>query len=375
MTSDTQLQRISAPGTHGTGGVVCPFDLRVDVVDRMLNFELPDDPDYEGIELQVFDGPPHGKGMVALLKRRADGRIDVLRGPGLAIDPDAFEIGSGLGEWMETDFTSARFAVTPCGTEVDVRFVDAADRTIEVSIDDRDGRRRRPATMLAPVGAAIERPNRLFLVWMKGFDLVRSGRRDPRIRIDGRTASTGRLPGERIHRRRLIKYSADLGVAILNPARNDPAAIVSPDRPGGVELDGRGIAGLSAQEGRHRARFQMDPPLPDIAQMTSGTKVSGAWRLGIDEEPEVIGGLWTAARHGDQVDLLLDVVRGWKPRGLPLLMRAVTRILPIFRTWPTTYRWSATVDLGVEPRVTSRWERKVSERAESYQGFTTSRRR
>jgi hypothetical protein len=42
--------------------VLCPFDLQVWDVDRMLNFEITDDPHYEGLELQVFDDPLHGRG-------------------------------------------------------------------------------------------------------------------------------------------------------------------------------------------------------------------------------------------------------------------------------------------------------------------------
>jgi hypothetical protein len=40
------------------------LDLQVWVVDRMLNFEIIDYPDYAGLELQVFDDPSHGHGMV-----------------------------------------------------------------------------------------------------------------------------------------------------------------------------------------------------------------------------------------------------------------------------------------------------------------------
>ena len=36
-------------------GLLCPFELRVWTVDRMLNFELVDDPHYEGLELQAVD--------------------------------------------------------------------------------------------------------------------------------------------------------------------------------------------------------------------------------------------------------------------------------------------------------------------------------
>ena len=42
--------------------LLCPFTLQLWTVDRMLNFEIPDDPSYEGLELQVFDDPAHAKG-------------------------------------------------------------------------------------------------------------------------------------------------------------------------------------------------------------------------------------------------------------------------------------------------------------------------
>jgi hypothetical protein len=42
--------------------LVCPFDLQMWAVDRMLNFEIVDDPIYEGLELQVFDTRPTARG-------------------------------------------------------------------------------------------------------------------------------------------------------------------------------------------------------------------------------------------------------------------------------------------------------------------------
>jgi hypothetical protein len=78
-TVDPAFQRLAAAGSGGTalgGGcddwpriepvvteeledgpapqrVLCPFDLQVWAVDRMLNLEITDDPYYEGLELQA----------------------------------------------------------------------------------------------------------------------------------------------------------------------------------------------------------------------------------------------------------------------------------------------------------------------------------
>jgi hypothetical protein len=58
--------------------------------------------------------------------------------------------------------------------------------------------------------------------------------------------------------------------------------------------------------------------------------------------PALTGGTWRATRDGDEVHLALEVTRRWRPGPLPPLMRTVTSLVPVFRRWPTTYRWSAT---------------------------------
>jgi hypothetical protein len=92
--------------------------------------------------------------------------------------------------------------------------------------------------------------------------------------------------------------------------------------------------------------------------------------LQVFDDPAVVGGTWTARRSGDRVDLVLDVTCGWRPKGLPLLMAAVTQASPVFRNWPTTYRWTATVTLGNERTLRSRWGRKGDRRDQSYRRLT-----
>lgn len=49
----------------------------------------------------------------------------------------------------------------------------------------------------------------------------------------------------------------------------------------------------------------------------------------------------------------------------------MTRLLPLFRRWPTSYRWVAEVDLGAEPTVRARWERTAPARGETYARWTS----
>ena len=311
--------------------------------------------------------------MAVLVRRRAAGRFDIYRQPGLTLDPAIAQVGGELGEWLEAPIDPARFEISPDGINVDVGFTDKAGRVIQVRIDDRDGHLRHRGTLLAPVGAVVEDPVSLPLFVMGGCDLVRRSGRGFDIRIDGRPVTTGRLPLGWLHRRRLIKYTADPTVVVCNQAHDGPVATVDPRAPGDVELDPRtgGITALRARNGGHRARLELAPAL-HVTHLRPRQTIEGTWQLGIDSDPAVVGGFWTAERRQDVVELVLDIVQGWRPTGLPPLMAAVTRLAPVFLAWPTTYRWRGTVTLGDQSTLTARWERKGGQRDESYRRLTNS---
>ena len=353
------------------GDPLCPMSLTVNQLACMLNFELADDNTYDGGELQWFDDDVHGTGMLSFLSRRADRRVDYYFQPGLRLDRAGYEIGGGTGSWTETDFDVARLRVTGDGVDADVRFTDVDGRLIEIRVDDRDGRPRRPAGLLAPVSAGIDRPPSLLLVWMPGFDLVRDTGTPPSIRIDGREAATGRLPGARVHRRRLIKYAAPVVAVEVNRFDDGPLTATAPG--GSIELtdDRCWVSAITAQQESHRARVVFHAGLPDLNALADGVDEEGRWHVEVDGV-RLTGGTWAAARAGDRVELALDVDEQWRPRSLPWLMRLVTTAVPVFRRWPTTYRWRAQVRLGPTPSMTCHWERTVSDAGQSYRRATGS---
>lgn len=330
-----------------------PFDLTLETIARFMNCELSDHPVYDGLEVQVFDDAVHGRGMLAFLSRRADQRVDFYFQEGLSLDPATFHIGGGIDRWGPAEFESTKLEITDTGVVADVRFTDDDGRTVEVRIDDRDGRPRRRGRLLAPVGAGIVEPRSLMLVYMTGFDLVRTSG-VARVSIDGQQVSTGRLPGQRLHRHRLIKVAEGLTVVHVNRAADGPR--------------GNGHA-LEARQDRHTARLVVEPPLNDVEALPQGLH-DGGWHVEIEGD-RITGGSWSAERTGDRVDLAMEVTEHWRPRGLPLLMRLVTRIVPTFRQWPTTYRWSATVQLGQTQTMQSAWQ-KAGDLGDAYRRATGS---
>ena len=361
--SPGRQERAAAP--HLAGHAVVPISLRVDRIAALLNAELADDPVYDGVELQWFDDERHGTGMLAFLSRREDRTVDYYLQPGLRLERRGYEIGAGTRSWTVTPFAAARLVVADDGVDADVRFTDVDGRLIELRIDDRDGVPRRRARLLAPVSAGILRPTSLLLIWMNAFDLVRVTATRPSIRIDGRAAAFGRLPGAWLHRRHLIKYAASVTVVELNPD--------TPEQPrvngvSGVMISTRGP--VRAVAGDHSAEVELMPSL-NLRTMADDASTEGRWTVRVDGA-RITGGRWSAVRTNDQVHVDLDHLERWQPGSLPWLMRLVTSLVPVFRRWPTTYAWRGSILLTVPPSVTGHWRRTGGQDGESYRRVTAS---
>jgi hypothetical protein len=211
------------------------------------------------------------------------------------------------------------------------------------------------------VSAAIESPSSLFLVWLPAFDLVRTGGDPLVLRIGDADLKVGKLPGEGLHRRRLIKYSAPVvSIEVLPDARSHGPADVQP--PGPAEDS---VAEAAVDGGTVRLAFH--PPLPDLTALPDGARRDGSWSVSAGAG-RLTGGRRFVERDGDQVQAGLDVMERWRPRRLPLLMRVVTTVVPVFRRWPTTYRWRAVLGPGGE--TTGRWTRIGSAGGDDYRRAT-----
>jgi hypothetical protein len=354
--------------------LLCPFGLSVDTIGSLLNCELSGHPVYDGLELQWFDDDVHGRGMLAFLSRREDRRVDYYVDPSLHLDRANYAIGGGTGAWVTTSFVASRLDVDDGGVVADVRFRDIDGRDIEVTVDDRDAGRRHLGDLLAPVGAGIDAPTSLMLVVLHGFDLVRRTATPAAVRIDGELVATGVLPGGVLHRRHLVKAAAPLSVARVCPEETGLIAPIDPAHPAGVRLsvDARHIDAVTAEVAGASAELRFDPPVPSLTDLDDGSALWGAWQVLVDGGV-MTGGTWTLQREGHVVDAALDVTRRWRPApGLPMLLRIVTRIVPTFRRWPTTYRWRAVVLLDGAASIVSRWERTGEDRGGAYRRATGS---
>jgi hypothetical protein len=344
--------------------LVCPFRLGLDHMKRLIVVGLKGDPEFTAIEPQVFDDPENGRGM-RILRNRHDGRVDVYHEPGVRLNRDHSTFGEGIADLCETAISPARFEIGPDGLRLDIAFTDADGRRNALRIV--EGGPSRGSSMLAPVGADIREPRMLFLVLMRSIAFLRRRGTVFAGRIGDRTLKPEGmllpLYGARVW---FTRYADQLVIATLNPPATVPVVetleqATGPGSGDRIVLDGSGdIVRLLAGVPGQGSEMGFSPGFPNLETLRSGQTVEGRWSLSICGR-EITGGAYSALREGASVDVHLRPTVPWRPGRLPLAMLGLVRMVPRFRTWPTTYAWSGRVDLGAEPTMRGSWSRHGGE--------------
>jgi hypothetical protein len=346
---------------HPARQVILPIRVGLDPMEKLLIATIKDDPEFEGIEPQVFDDAINGKGM-RVLRYRKNGKVDVYWQPGVHVDSSTFTVGAGLGDFAETPIEPARFEITEQGVDLHLAFTDAQGRNNELQIREAAGERGFP--LLAPVGADVEKPTRLFLVYMPDIKLVRFTGSLFEGHIGDRPLHSASFPIPlHGHRWRFIRYVAGPVIGTLNPPTHQPL-VVEVAVPGNAEVDGMSaavdahgsVARLTTGQEANCVEVEFLPSFPSLVDLPNGGSASGRWSIQITGV-HITGGTYGLSREGLRAALELDVTEHWRPIGLPLSMELFTRVVGMFRTWPATYRWRGTVKLGAKPAMSGAWER------------------
>lgn len=378
-TRSTQTEAPARPNpseiyaADGGDRLYSPFSLQIDPMERLLLINFEQDPDeiYVGFEPQVFDDPVHGRGML-VIGWRVDGRVDVYHQPGLILDPATYDIaGQGLAEMVERPFTDAYFEVNAAGVDAYFAFDDLLGRRIEVTVQERNARPRKPFGLLAPMGSAAASPSALPLVFLHDFYFVRQGDTNLSIVVDGQARRPDALPipldGMRMH---FTRYSPDPLIATLNPAYEGPLAPL--ERTGEQEarlgdlvfdlVDNQGRTEIVQMRRAFKQReivVAFNPPLPHLLSLMDGAETSGIFTLRGDPSVGTVTGEYRIKRAGSSVEAQLTPGGGWRPNESKWEVRFLYWAASVFKQWPKTYLWTGSLDLTDPEQVTmqSAWRR------------------
>jgi hypothetical protein len=346
--------------------LLVPITLELSPIRRLLILDVADDPTYRTLEPQVLGGS--GGGELVLLTYRHDGYVELFVPPGYDVDPSGYDgLGKGVLGIHHAAFELARFEVADDGLRLDLALAAPNGRRFDLRIHEHLAGPRDRFPVLAPVGGAFDAPTFFPLVWLPGMSFVPARGTEVAVRVDGKPRSVPRLPLPVGGRRCLMaRYDPDVLVCHVNPDRvrvptRVPARVTGGARAPGVDVvevgGGYGIAAVRVARGDHSCAALLDPPLPDLRLLPAHTRRCGAFLLQAGHTTE-LRGRYELTRADDRVALVIDGLGPWRTRLRRPLLALLFR-LPIFRRWPTTYRWQAAVELTAAPeeRLTSRWTR------------------
>jgi hypothetical protein len=352
--------------------LISPFELQIDPMERLLLINIEKDPDtvYIGFEPQVFDDEINGSGML-VIGWRIDGMVDVYHQPGLKPDPEKYDIaGKGLANLAEREMGGARFDITEKGVQANIAFTDLYGRVVELRVEERSSRTRKPFGLLAPMGDAAVQPSSLPLVLLHDFYFVRQSNTDISVKIDDRLHKPDKLPMPLdFSRMYFARYSPDPLILTLNPAFDGVLAplpepvdnrIIYGETDYELTLNGSvyEIKSLSRSHKGHTVTITFSPDFPNLFSFT-GNKAAGRFEITGDAATGRVRGLYSVRNSNGTLYVEMIPSGGWIPNEKKLSLRFLYRTVPVFTSWPATYRWKAELqkDQSGVIRMSSSWER------------------
>lgn len=336
-----------------------PFSLRLTPPVRLLLLTLADDPVYGDVEVQWARDDSGAEGMVVLAVHRRDGRADVYVQDTLSLSRGDYDIGAGLASFRSLPFGTAGFELSRRGVHLDVGFLLVDGREFRLAVGEARRGPRPLVRMLAPAGHAMTDPRFFPFFWMDDIWFLRWRGARVHVSVDGRSRRVRRVAAPW----QLARYAVHPLTGLFCQQHEGPVPVV-PDEPGQYSLEGStvwvvagpALQSITAARGEQSLAVSFEPPVPELTALPGGT-TAGHFSLWAGERSQ-LGGTYSIVVRDSAVRLSLVIDQPWDPGPQPPAAGAVFRALRVFRSWPTTYAWDASVTRdGEELRMASRWTR------------------
>ena len=357
-----------------TVSLINPFQIKIDPMERLLliNFEKDPDSVYIGFEPQVFNDPVNGSGHL-VIGWRTDGRVDVYHQPGLKPDPRVYDnVGKGLANISEVEFSEASYEFDGFGVQAYYRFKDIDDRDITLQIKESNPKRRKPFGLLAPMGDAAVNPSGMPLVLLHDFYFVRKKHTETEISIAGKKHKPDELPMPLDGVRLLYsRYSPKPLIVTLNPAADAELVPLEVNLQQNLVTQGEydfelewnndhpAIKSIVRNNAVYPVTLRFLEAFPDVRSLDENVMLKGRFGIGGHPSTGLVTGHYTTKKKDGVTRILLVPSGGWKPRYSKLSLLFLYTVAKIFKAWPTTYEWTATIrenETG-NPYVQSKWRR------------------
>ncbi len=333
-----------------TGLLYSPLNVSVAPMDRLILVNFADDPEYNSIELQIFDDT-RGQGARVILYHK-EGPADFYYTNEVFADgvkPDAASIIPDM---------EYRFDVTASGLDAGLKMKDRDGKSVEFQVKEAP-RTKGSKGILAPIGGSTAIKFDYFpFFFLKSMNFVPRSGSEITIKIGGEARTPEQIPFpvnlEFVY---LSRYTTDPILGCWNKSYADKLSPMQPgqqltyqdgqtryelvDNAGHTEI--RKIIGF---DDKHNVSFEFSPPIPDLPGLKDGIQLIGRFAAGADEVLGIVAGEYHLKRHGDTIEMLILPLEGYQPNPGTL--------------WVKAWMWKSTITVSADNTVSmkSGWIRK-----------------
>lgn len=302
--------------------LIHPFNLNIDPMDKLILFDIEDDPLYTTLELQEFDDET-SRGLVILMYRK-DKEIDVYYTAGIAHD---FYKGSPKGSVKEIVTDDYYFRKTDEDFNFLVSFKDKDGNNIYIKADEKNPDKKH-FSILAPAGDMIDNFTSFPLFFMKETAFLEVNHAHIIIRIGEEERKPVAIPisinGNFVY---LSRYCLEPVVASFN--ENFEGLLESSNLTSGGKLES-----LKCNKLNHQVSLKFSPPFPDLCSMEDNVRIKGRFSSSVDSVNGILAGEYSIESRNGTISVALSPKKGWQP-------------MP-GRKWFKKYKWISKVSFKEE---------------------------
>lgn len=292
--------------------LLCPFNLNIEPMDKLILFDVEDDPLCETIELQEFNDDI-SKGLVILLYRK-DKEIDVYYTEGIKHD---FYSGSKNGTSQLITIDNYTFEKNPDQLTFILKFTDKDNNKISVKAIEQHSDKSH-FDILAPAGNMIDNFTSFPLFFMQKTAFLEKNSSEIDIEIAGNKRKPVFIPiainGKFVF---LSRYCLDPVACSLNENYKGIAESRTDFDDFQVELnedtDRYEIKNLTCKKYEHEASIKFSPPIPELLSLKNDTKIKGRFSTTVDDTSGIVAGDYQIVKNKDKVEISIVPKKGWQP--------------------------------------------------------------
>lgn len=335
----------------------------------LINIEKDPDTSYIGFEPQLLKNK-FGEGLL-VIGYRADEKIDVYFQPQLQLKASDYAgIGKGVNQVKAVPLQDAFLRFSEKGLHTSASFTDIQGRAISFDINEQSKKKTKPFGLLAPIGTGAENPDGLMLVFLEDFYFVRRTDTKAEVRIAGKQHKLDTfmpMDGTKMY---FSRYTPRPITVTVNPnysgkiealplvdgkAQSNGNRYTLQHKNGTIEIES-----IQQNVSEQMVTMKFSPAFPDIRNVKNGELIVGKFSIAAHEKTGVVSGKYSVRNEQGIIHLAMTPSEGWKPYPKNrLVVKMVFTMAKVFRRWPKTYQWDATLSpiSDTSYKMESKWTR------------------